>query len=80
MKPKYKIHDLVGTADLRRTLSKWDTTKWFHKLYEITEIKNDTIPIEVIDQLHGRYNEAFLKKTELTLKEIKDIMKALNLN
>ena len=43
-KQKYKIGDLVKTADLRRTFSKSDTTNWSYKLYKITEIVNDTIP------------------------------------
>ena len=32
IKPKYKIGDLVRTADLKRTFSKGDTTNWSYKL------------------------------------------------
>ena len=78
-KPKYKIGDLVRTADLKRFFSKGDTTNWSYKLYKITEIISDTMSSYRIDNLKERYNESSLKKTELTLKENKDVMKALNL-
>ena len=80
IKPKYKIGDLVRTADLKKTFSKGDTTNWSYKLYKITEIINDTIPTYHIDNLPERYNEALLKKTELTLKENDNVMKKLNLS
>ena len=79
IKPKYEIGDLVRTADLRKTFSKGDTTNWSYKFYKITETINDTIPAYKIDSLRERYNEALLKKTELTLKENKNVMKTLNL-
>ena len=78
--PKFKINDLVRTADLKRTFSKGDTTNWSYKLYKITEIINDTIPSYKIDNLSERYNESLLKKTDLSFKQNKDVMKALNLN
>ena len=78
--PKFQINDLVRTADLKKTFSKGDTTNWSYKLYKITEINNDTIPSYKIDNLKERYNESLLKKTELTLKENKDVMKKLNLS
>ena len=77
--PKFQINDLVRTADLKKTFSKGDTTNWSYKLYKNTEIINDTIPSYHIDNLKERYNESLLKKTELTLKENKDVMKKLNL-
>ena len=80
VKPKFQINDLVRTADLKRTFSKGDTTNWSYKLYKITEIINDTIPSYRLDNLKERYNESLLKKTELTLKQNKDVMKRLNLN
>ena len=80
VKPKFQINDLVRTADLKKTFSKGDTTNWSYKLYKITEIINDTIPSYKIDNLKERYNESLLKKTELTLKENKDVMKKLNLS
>ena len=75
-----EIGHLVRTADLKRTLSKGDTTNGSYKLYKITETFNDTIPSYRINNLIERYNEAFLKKTQLTAKENDDVMKSLNLN
>ena len=71
-KLKFEIHDLVRTADLQRTFPKGDTANWSHTLYEITEVANDLIPVYKLDQLSERYNEAFLKKTQLSMKEVKD--------
>ena len=79
-KPKFQINDLVRTADLKKTFSKGDTTNWSYKLYKITETINDTIPSYKINNLPERYNESLLKKTELSVKQNKDVMKALNLN
>ena len=80
VKPKFQINDLVRVADLKKTFSKGDTTNWSFKLYKITEIFNDTIPSYHIDNLQERYNEALLKKTELTLKENNTVMKKLRLD
>ena len=71
---------MVRTADLRKTFSKGDTTNWSYKLYKITKIINDTIPSYHIDNLRELYNEALLKKTELTMKENKDVMKKLKID
>ena len=67
-------------SGLKKTFSKGDTTNWSYILYKITEIIIDTIPSYRLDNLPERYNEAFLKKTELTMKENKDVMQALNVN
>ena len=77
--PKFQINDLVRTADLKRTFSKSDMTNWSYKLFKITEIINDTIPSYKIDNLPERYNEALLKKTELTMTENNSVMKKLNI-
>ena len=77
--PKFQINDLVRVADLKKTFSKGDTTNWSYKLYKITEIINDTIPAYEIDYLPERYNEALLKKSQLTIKENKDVTKKLNI-
>ena len=77
--PKFQISNLVRTADLRKTFSKGDTTNWSYKLYKITEIINDTIPSYRLDNLPERYNESLLKKTDLTVKENRDVMKKLNI-
>ena len=69
IKPKFQTNDLVRVADLKKMFSKGDTTNWSYKLYKITEIVNDTIPIYKINNLPERYNESFLKKTDLKLKK-----------
>ena len=80
IKPKYEIGNLVRTADLKKTFSKGDTTNWSYKLYKFTEIFKDTIPSYHIDNLPERYNESLLKKTELTMKENKDVMQKLTID
>ena len=80
IKPKYKIGDLIRTADLKKTFSKSDTTNWSYKLYKITELINDTIPSYEINNLPERYNESLFKKTKLTLKENNSVMKKLKID
>ena len=62
IKPKFKVKDLVRTAQLKKTFSTGDTTDWSYNLYKITEIINDTIPTYRSDILPALYNEALLKK------------------
>ena len=72
IKPKFQVNDLVRVADLKaKRLLRSDTTNWSKKLDKSTDIIIDTIPTYHIDNLPERYNEALLKKTELTLKERK---------
>ena len=49
--PKFLVNYVARTADLKKTLSKADTTNWSYKLYKITERYNDTIPSYKIDIL-----------------------------
>ena len=49
LNPKYKLGQLVRTADIKRVFSRSDSTKWSYKLYTITEIIHDTIPSYRID-------------------------------
>ena len=55
--PKFKLGDLVRTADIKRVFSKGDSTNWSYKLYTITEVIHDIIPSYRIDYLPERYNE-----------------------
>ena len=49
-------------------------------MYRITEVNNDAMPGYHLDLLPERYYEALLKKrTKLTMKEKKGVMKALSL-
>ena len=77
VKPKFQVNDLVRVADIKKIFSRRDTTNWFYKLYKITEIINDTLPCYKIDNLKERYNEALLKKTELTMHKNNSVMKKL---
>ena len=43
-KPKFKIGQLVRTADIKRVFSKGDSRNYSYNLYTITEIIHDTIP------------------------------------
>ena len=54
LKPKFRINDLVRTADLKKTFSKRDTTNWSYKSYKVTEIFNDTISSYKIDNIKER--------------------------
>ena len=63
-KRKFKIHDLVRTADLKKTFLTGDSTNWSNEFYKTTEIIKDTIRSFRIDNLLEQYNEALLKKTK----------------
>ena len=78
-KPKFKLGQLVRTADIKRVFSKGDSTNWSYKLYTITEVIHDTIPSYRINYLPERYNENQLLPSNLTLDENNQIMKKLNL-
>ena len=78
IKLKFQLYEFVRVADLKKTFSKGDTTNWSYKLYKITELIIDTVPSYRLDNLPERYNEALLKKTKLSMKENRDVMKKLN--
>ena len=77
--PKFKLGQLVRTADIKKVFSKGDSTNYSYKLYTITEVIHDTIPGYRIDYLPERYNESLLLPTKLTLEENNHVMKKLNL-
>ena len=76
---KFKLGDLVRTADIKRVFSKGDSTNWSYKICTIAEVIHDTFPSYRIDFLPERYNENLLLPTKLTLEENKKVMKELNL-
>ena len=78
-RPKYKLGQLVRTADIKKVFSKGDSTNYSYKLYTITEIIHDKIPSYRIDYLPERYNENLLLPTKLSLEENNQVMKELNL-
>ena len=77
--PKYKLGQLVRTADIKRVFSKGDSTNYSYKLYTITEVIHDTIPSYRIEYLPERYNENLLLPTKLSLDENNRVMKELSL-
>ena len=78
-RPKYKLGQLVRTADIKRVFSKGDSTNYSYKLYTITEVIRDTVPSYRINYLPERYNENLLLPTKLSLDENNKVMKELNL-
>ena len=65
--PKFKLGQLVRTADIRRVFSKGDSTNYSYKLYTKLEVIHDSITSYRIDYLPERYNENLLLPTKLTL-------------
>ena len=65
LNPKYKLGQLVRTADIKKVFSKGDSTNYGYKIYTITEVIHDTIPSYRIDYLPESYNENLLLPTKL---------------
>ena len=78
-KPKFKLGQLIRVADIKKVFSKGDSTDYSYKINTITEVIHDTIPSYRIEYLPERYNENLLLPTKLSLDEINDVMKKLNL-
>ena len=78
-KPKFKLGQLVRTADIKRVLSKRDSTNWSYKLYTITEVIHDAIPTYRIEYLPERCGENLLLPTKLSHEQNNQVMKKLNL-
>ena len=78
-KPKFKLRQLVRTANIKRVFNKGDSTNYSCKLYTITEVIHDTIPSYRINYLPDRYNENLLLPTKLSLDENNQVLKKLNL-
>ena len=70
---------MVRIADIKRVLSKGDSTNWSYKIYTITEVNHDTILSYRINYLPERYNENLLLPTKLSVEQNNQIMKELNL-
>ena len=78
-KPKFKLGQLIRTADIKKVFSKGDSINYSLLLYTITEVIHDTIPSYRIDYLPERNNEKLLFPTKLSLEENNQVMKKLNL-
>ena len=79
-KPKFKLGQLVRTADNKKIFSKGDSTNSSDKLFPISEVLHDTIPSYRINYLTGRYIQNLSLTTKLTLEENNQVMKKLNLS
>ena len=77
--PKYKLRQLVRTADIKRNFSKGDSTYYSYILHTTTEVSRDTIATYRINHLPERYNQNLLLPTKLTFDENNQVMKELNL-
>ena len=77
--PKFKLGQLVRTADIKRVFSKSDTTNRSYSIYTKTEVIHDTIPSYRIDYLPERYKENPLLSTKLTLEQNNQIMEELKI-
>ena len=78
-KPKFKLGQLVRTADIEKVFSKGDSTNYSYEVYTITEVIHDTIPSCRINYLPERCNENLLLPTKFSFDENIQIMKELNL-
>ena len=54
-------------------------TNWSYLIFESTEIINDALRSNCIDNLPEWYNEALVKNTNITFKENKEVMKKTSL-
>ena len=79
LNPKFKLGQLVCTADIKRVFSKGVSTNYSYKLYTITEVIHDTIPSYRINYLPERYNENLLLPTKLSLEQNNQVTNKLNL-
>ena len=78
-KPRFRLGQLVRTADIKKVFSKGDSTNYSYEIYTITEFLHDTIPSYRINYLPERYNENLLLPTKLSLEENNQVIKELNL-
>ena len=72
---KYKLGQLVRTTDIKRVISKGDSTNYSYKLYTITEVIHHTIPSYRIEYLLEKYNQNLLLPTKLSLEQNNKIIK-----
>ena len=75
--PKYKLGQVVRTADIKKVFSRGDSTNYSYRLYTITEVYHDTIPSYRLNHQTERYNQNLLLPTKLTVEENNQVMKKL---
>ena len=79
LNPKFKLGQLVRTADIKQVFSKGDSTNYSYKLYTITEVIHDIVPGYRLNYLPERYNQNLLLPTKLSLEQNNQVRKELNL-
>ena len=77
--PKYKLGQLVRTADIGRVFIKGDITNYSYEHYKVTQIVHDTIPSLKFNYKTERYNQSLLLPAKLSLEENNQVVKKLNL-
>ena len=78
-KPEFHLRDLVRTADMKKVLTKVESTIYSYKIHTITEVIHDTIPSYRIDYLPERFNQNLIIPTKLSPEENNQVMKKLKL-
>ena len=76
---KFKLGQLVRTADIKRVFSKGDSTNYSYELYTKTEVIHDTKPSYRIIYLLERHKQNLLLPTKLSLEENNKVIKELKL-
>ena len=76
-RPKFKLGQLIRTADIEKVFSKSDSTNYSYNIYKIPEVIHDTIPSYRIDYLTERYRENLLLPIKQTNEENNKVMKKL---
>ena len=74
---KFKLGQLVSTADIKRVFSRGDSTNYSYNKYKRTEVIHATIPTYRINYSAERYNENLFLPTKLSLDENNKVMKEL---
>ena len=78
-KPRYKLGQIVRSADNKKVFSKRDSTNYGYNLYRIIKVLHNTKPSYRIEYLPERYDENLLLPTKLSFDENNKVMMELNL-
>ena len=77
--PKFKLGQLVRTADIKRVFSKRESTMYSYKIYTITEVIQNAIPSCRLYYSPEKCNQNILLPTKLSLEQNNQVMKKMNL-
>ena len=72
---KFKLGQLFRTANIRRVMSKGDSTNWSYTFYTKTEVIHYTIPSQKNNFLSEKNKENLLKATKLNLEEDNQVIR-----